>query len=251
MDSTLVRHRVDIHWSKVACLHAAVMVGLLLLSQVAAAQSTYKYIRKHKEDYDDKLVHFGFYYALPFTRYNVTYSPAFLNTADPTLRITSPNNAGFRVGFTFNAFMNDNFDFRSNPGVSIYSRSVNYAVASGDDKSDLRESTWVELPFLIKYKSARRVNSRMYLVAGASVGIETNVRRREALSQGRLNTNTTDLSVEYGVGFEQFFEFFKFAPELRFSHGIPNAFNGGVTGTSSAGIQRLTTHTVTIYLNFE
>ena len=227
------------------------MGTLLLLAQVAAAQSTYKYIRKHKEDYDDKLVHFGFYYALPFTRYNVTYSPAFLNPADPTLRITSPSNAGFRVGFTFNTFLNDNFDFRSNPGISIYSRSVNYTLASGTEKSDLRESTWIELPFLMKYKSARRANSRMYLIAGAAVGVETNVRRREAASQGRLNTSTTDLSVEYGVGFEQFFEFFKFAPELRFSHGIPNAFKGGSGSSSSQGIDRLTSHTVTLYLNFE
>ncbi|NID08921.1 type IX secretion/gliding motility protein PorT/SprT [Fibrivirga algicola] len=251
MDSTLVRHRVDLHWSKAVRSHAAIVVILLLFAQVAAAQSTYKYTRKHKEDYDDKLVHFGFYYALPFTRYNITYSPAFLNTADSTLRITSPNNAGFRVGFTFNAFLNDNFDFRSNPGVSIYSRSVNYAMASGNEKSDVRESTWIELPFLIKYKSARRANSRMYLIAGASLGIETNVRRREAISQGRLNTSTTDLSVEYGVGFEQFFEFFKFAPELRFSHGIPNAFNGGTGSSSSQGIKRLTSHNVTLYLNFE
>jgi len=196
-----------------------------LLSQVVSAQSTYKYIRKNKEDYDEKPIHFGFYYALPFTRYNVTYSPAFLTPADPTLRITSPNNAGFRVGFTFNAFLDDDFDFRSNPGVSIYSRSVNYAMADGTEKTDVRESTWIELPLLLKYKSARRVNTRMYLIAGASVGIETNVRRREAISQGRLNTSTSDLSVEYGVGFEQFFQFFKFAPELRFSHGIPNVFS--------------------------
>ena len=222
-----------------------------MLAQTAAAQSTYKYKRTHKADYDDKIVHFGFYYALPFTRYNVTYSPAFLNPADPTLRITSPANAGFRVGFTVNAFLNDNFDLRANPGVSIYSRSVNYAMADGTDKSDVRESTWIELPLLLKYKSARRVNSRMYLLAGANVGIETNVRRREAVSQGRLNTATTDLSVEYGVGFEQFFEYFKFAPELRFSHGLPNAFTGPGANPSSAGIQRLSTHTVTLYLNFE
>ncbi len=91
----------------------------------------------------------------------------------------------------------------------------------------------------------------MYLIAGASLGIETNVRRREAQSKGRLNTSTTDLSVEYGVGLEQFFEYFKFAPELRFSHGIPNVFGGAAANSSSAGIQRLSTHTVTIYLHFE
>ena len=224
--------------------------------QGAMAQSTYKYIRKHKEDYDDKVIHFGFYYALPFTRYNVTYAPSFA-TASPTdpnatlLRVTSPSNSGFRVGFSVNAYMTEHFDFRMTPGVSIYSREVKYAYAGTEDKSDVRESTWIELPFVFKYKSARRLNSRMYLLAGAVVGIETNVKKRLAQSQGRLNTNTTDLSIEYGVGFEQFFEYFKFAPELRFTHGLPNVFAGNTTNPSSAAVQRLTTHAVTLYLHFE
>lgn len=256
MDSSFLRHRVDLSGPKtaiVAVRYASVVAFLLLLAQGAVAQSTYKYIRKHKEDYDDKVVHFGFYYALPFTRYNLTYRPDFAtSTADPSLlRITSPTNSGFRVGFSVNAYMNDRFDFRMTPGVSIYSREVKYAYANAEDKSDVRESTWIELPFVMKYKSARRLNSRMYLLAGAVVGIETNVKKRLAQSQGRLNTNTADLSIEYGIGFEQFFEYFKFAPELRFTHGLPNVFAGNTANPSSAGIQRLTTHAVTLYLHFE
>jgi hypothetical protein len=249
MDSSFVRHRVDLSWSK------ALVVSLLLAGMClpVVAQSTYKYVRKHKENYDDKLIHFGFYYALPFTRYNLTYTPDFpASTSDPSLvRITSPTNSGFRVGFSVNAYMNDNFDFRMTPGVSIYSREVKYAYTGSDDKSDVRESTWIELPFVFKYKSARRLNSRMYLLAGAVVGIETNVKRRLAVSQGQLNTKSSDFSLEYGVGFEQFFEYFKFAPELRFTHGLSNVMGGGTANPSSANIGRLTTHAVTLYLHFE
>jgi hypothetical protein len=247
MDSSFVRHCVDISWPK------ALVISFLLSATYlsASAQPTYKYVRKHKENYDDKPIHFGFYYALPFTRYNVTYKPDFVSsTTDPSLvRITSPSNSGFRVGFSVNAFLTDDFDFRMTPGVSIYSREAKYSYAGADDQSEARESTWIELPFVFKYKSARRLNSRMYLLAGAVVGIETNVRARRAQTQ--LNTRSSDFSIEYGVGFEQFFEYFKFAPELRFTHGLPNMFVGPTANPASGSIGRLTTHAVTLYLHFE
>nr|WP_310587290.1 outer membrane beta-barrel protein [Fibrella aquatilis] len=228
-----------------------------MAAQTATAQSsTYKYTRKFKEDYDFKPIHFGFYFGLPTTRYGLTYAPAFATATptdpNPVVRITSPNNMGLlRVGFLVNAFLDDNFDLRTNPGISIISRSINYTFADGTEKANLVESAWVELPLLLKYKSARRVNSRMYLIGGASLGIETNRKRREDTSQGLPNTASTDLSLEYGVGFEQFLEYFKFAPELRFSHSLVNAFKPGASTPAAANIQRLTTHTITLYLNFE
>ena len=272
MDTAHLRRRVDLHWPQtlIARLpdkglstkcsnNRLIIIALLLLTvtQTAMAQSsTYKYTRKFKEDYDLKPIHFGFYFGLPTTRYNLTYAPTFAagssTDPNPIVRITSPNNTGLlRVGFLVNAFLDDNFDLRTNPGISIISRSINYTFADGTEKANLIESAWVELPLLLKYKSARRVNSRMYVIGGASLGIETNRKRREDSSQGLPNTASTDLSLEYGIGFEQFLEYFKFAPELRFSHSLVNAFKPGAITPAAANIQRLTTHTITLYLNFE
>ena len=91
----------------------------------------------------------------------------------------------------------------------------------------------------------------MYVVGGGSLGIETNVRRREVAGSSRLLTKNRDLTVEYGVGFEQFFEFFKFAPEIRFSHGLVNLFEPVQGNAANIGIQKLRTHTITLYLTFE
>ena len=65
----------------------------------------------------------------------------------------------------------------------------------------------------------------MYLLAGGTFSIETNVRKKELIGASKLSTGTMDFAIEYGIGFEQFFEFFKFAPELRFSHGLVNLYN--------------------------
>lgn len=243
MDTVNFRHCFNLHWPK------ALLTGLLLwtvCTRVSAQDIRIK--RAYMQDYDEKPVHYGFYFAAPSTRFNVKYSQAFVDS-DTTLRIYSPSRTGFRVGFILNGFLTDRLDIRLTPAVSLYGRELIYD-GPNTSRTLTRESTWLEFPLLLKYKSERRHNSRMYLVAGGAFGVETNVRRREVLGATRLSTNTVDFQLEYGLGFEQFFEYFKFSPELRFSHGIPNLFLQSPSATNS-GIRRLTSHTVTIYLNFE
>ncbi|WP_420150417.1 outer membrane beta-barrel protein [Spirosoma sp.] len=228
---------------------ALIILTLLLFQSNSQAQSSYKYVRKHLERYDDKAIHYGFFFAAPINRFSITHSPAFLK-ADSAYRIYSPNKPNFRVGFVINAFLNDRFDFRLTPSVSLVSREVHYDYPNSESKTETRESTWLDFPMLLKYKSERRNNSRMYLVAGGTFSIQTNVRKKENQGQSRLSTGNMDFAVEYGVGFEQFFEFFKFAPELRFSHGLVNLYQPS-NNAAGVGISKLTTHSVTLLLNFE
>ena len=225
------------------------IVLLLMIQAQSQAQTSYKYIRKHLERYDDKPIHYGFFFAAPITRFNVTYSPAFL-TADSARRIYSPNIPAFRVGLVVNAYLNDRFDLRLTPSVSLFSREVHYDYPGGTSVIETRESTWIDFPLLLKYKSERRNNTRMYLLAGGTFSIESNVRRKELQGVSKLSTGTMDFSIEYGIGLEQFFEYFKFAPELRFSHGLVNLFNP-TNNAAGIGISKLTSHTVTLYLYFE
>ena len=228
---------------------ALLITMLLLVHHQSYAQSSYKYVRKHLERYDDKTIHYGFFFAAPISRFSVTHSPAFMS-ADSAYRIYSPNKPNFRVGFIINAYLDDRFDFRFTPSVSLLSREVHYDYPNSPSKTEIRESTWLDFPMLFKYKSERRNNSRMYLLAGGTFSIETNVRKKENQGQSRLSTGTMDFALEYGVGFEQFFEFFKFAPELRFSHGLVNLFQP-TNNAAGIGINKLTTHSVTLILNFE
>ena len=261
MDTPNIRHLFNLYRkeatrSPLKRLFFIFLLGVGLLNgRGAQAQSEMKYRRVHLEDYDDKSIRYGFLFAAPVTRFNIKYNSGYAQpasaTGDSTYQLYSPNQVGFRVGFIMNAILSEHWDVRLTPAVSIYSRSVEYRYTGGTSKSELRESTWVELPLLFKYKSKRRMNSRMYMVGGASVGMETNVRKREVTGSSRLLTKNTDLAVEYGIGFEQFFEFFKFAPELRFSHGLVNLYQPVQNANFNRGLQRLTTHTVTLYLTFE
>jgi hypothetical protein len=224
---------------------------LCVFSQEVRAQGQ-GYVRRHLEYYDDKPIHYGILFAVPFTRYNIQHSDSFV-AGDSAYLIQSPMKSAFRMGFIINAYLSERFDIRTTPSVSLYERQVKYSYPNSADKIDKRESTWLEIPLLVKYKSKRRVNTRMYMIAGVTLGLETNVKRSSAgtgSTGGRLDTQSSDFTLDYGVGYERFFEYFKFSPELRFSHGLKNVFNPS-KASNAVGIGKLTTHTVTLYLNFE
>jgi hypothetical protein len=90
----------------------------------------------------------------------------------------------------------------------------------------------------------------MYLIGGVKLGLEANVRRRESA----LSAKTSDLSLEYGFGLERFFQYFKFTPEIRFSHGLTNLYlqpTSASTAPSYFQMNNLKTHTATLIFNFE
>lgn len=230
-----------------------IVLGLLLgsISFINSVQGqTSSYYRKHLEYYEDKPIHYGFLFAMPVTRFHIVHNDSFLNQ-DTTARITAPPTIGFRMGFVINGYLNDRWDIRTTPSVSLYDRVVEYEFTKGSKRRELREATWIELPLLFKYKSQRRMNTRMYMLGGVTFGFETNVRKRLRQGSDFLNTRNSDLTVDYGFGLEQFLAYTKFSPEIRFSHGIVNLFRNNEINTTSNGIRRLTSHTVTIYLMFE
>ena len=211
---------------------------------------TSQYFRKHLEHYDDKPIHYGFLFGLPVTRFHIVHSADFINQ-DSTARVYAPTKAGFRMGFVINGYLNERWDIRTTPTVSLYDRVLEYQSPSGNIRSELREATWVEIPLLFKYKSMRRMNSRMYMIGGLTVGFEANARRRLRGGSDRLNTKSADLSIDYGFGFEKFLAYTKIAPEIRFSHGLINIYQPSTDRFNNNIIRRLTTHTVAIYLMFE
>ncbi len=209
--------------------------------------------------YDNKLLHYGFFLAFNRSRFRVNASPFFNQQLfDSTLRadsrlyaINPQASLGFTTGFILNIRLFDLLDARVLPTVSFYQRFVDFRFQNDSVVTELKQSTFsfLELPLLLKYKSQRRNNTRMYIIAGIKPAIEVGSKKKE-IQEDRLRSNTFDLGIEYGLGFDLYYPLFKFSPEIRFSHGIPNLRNRD-PNPYSRSIQRMYTHTVTVYLNFE
>ncbi|GAB3828941.1 type IX secretion/gliding motility protein PorT/SprT [Pontibacter rugosus] len=238
------------------------MALLLLLGNTTQAQQKIKTL--NKPGYDDRPVHYGFYLAMPLTKYNLQHSQAYvdqLQSADangtPRVSINTKTDIGFYTGLVLNVRLAEYLDARFVPGVGFYSRTIQYNNAPTETGERLEQdeqtlnNVMVELPLLLKYKSKRRSNYRPYLVAGIKPGIDLGKGNNGGEGINELQIEDFDLALEYGLGLDIFYPFFKFAPELRFSHGLINQHKQVQESNYSAYIQKLTNHNVSLILFFE
>lgn len=234
--------------------------ALLLMFLALDAQGQYKKKRsnsghgrsKNMPTYDDRFLRYGFQLALHQSRFNIRYSDFFANNGDSTTAVFPRWSPGFMLGLITSFRLGDElWNLRFVPNVSFYERNLEYQFRNNPENThnELFENTFVELPLLLKYKSIRRNNHRMYMVGGISANFKV-AGKKERLDDVQLQTLNQNLEICYGLGWDLYFEFFKFAPELRFSHGIPNLLikNGNRVSNS---LDRVTTHRVTLVLNFE
>jgi hypothetical protein len=229
---------------------------LIAFAIVSLSSATFAQRQKTKNlpFYDDKKLHYGFLIGLHYSRLHIQqYSELFATRDDlDTLKAANPMiSPGFSLGIITNFRLgNELWNLRFLPNVSFYERSTKYTFEKGSILNDLTESTFIELPVLVKYKSIRRNNTRLYMIGGFSYNIK--VAGKKELIDTHLITKDTNLEIQYGFGWDRYLDMFKFALEVRFSHGIPNILSIEDSKKNLADpIGRLTTHKVALFLNFE
>lgn len=220
-----------------------ILVSLCLLPLILKAQDPRW---TNIPNYDLRKFHFGFTLALNRTAYKAAFSDSY--GADSTKKVTTPYTQGFTLGFVVNMMLHDQLDLRLLPSVGFYDRTVNYQFMFSGEQQKI-ESTFIELPLLLKYKSIRRKNQRLYLLGGVKLGIEAGAKKNEK-KQTELRTNPFDFSLEYGVGMDLYMPYFKFAPEIRVSHGIVNLLVDD-PNIYSQSLSRLFSHSITLFFHFE
>ena len=203
-------------------------------------------------NYDYRKMHYGFYLGLNGSTFKAEHS------ADYVRRLANPDSAltanpkftpGFLIGFVLSRHLGDYFDLRFLPGVGFYTRQIEFR--QGDEVTNKEiASTTVQLPFLLKYSAKRRKNSRLYFVGGITPMINVGGSKRDETVEDRVRIDKNNFQVEYGVGIDLFYPFFKFAPEIRVAHGSPNVLIRDQNIYSSS-FRGLSIHSVTLYLNFE
>lgn len=235
---------LNLHWNK--RLTAFFTFIILLLAESAQAQFS---STDNLPNYDDKQMHYGFTIGLNATRFKYTLSDYYL-ASDSFQSITAKRVPGFSLGFVVSYRLNDFFDLRLLPTVAFYERDLIFkGMKSGLETPEVTESTFIELPLVVKYKSQRRRNLRMYMVGGIKPGIEVGAKKKDKRAS-ELRTQNFDFSIDYGFGFDIYYPLFKFSPEIRFSHGILNMLNNDPNAYSQS-LNMLLTHTVSLYFHFE
>jgi hypothetical protein len=242
-------HTADL-WHKLHLHRAKVTIALLVMLGGASYAQSFLWARKNNPLYDEKRkVSYGFLIGLHTSTYQLKYSDSFVTPAFDTLHSVEPRwKPGFSLGFIVNYRAHEFLDLRITPKVAFYEHEVNYRYTDESTSEQLIETTMVELPFLVKYKSMRRGNIRTYIIGGVKPAIEASGKGNIVLTQ--LEVSDFNLSLEAGMGFDLYFPLFKFSPELRFSRGIVNILDNR-TNEFGQPLKYINTNTVTVYLIFQ
>ncbi|MEP2670396.1 MAG: outer membrane beta-barrel protein [Cyclobacteriaceae bacterium] len=244
MQGTYLWHKFTLHRNKI------VLIGLLLLCSNAWGQS-FKWARQHNPNYDERKISYGFMIGIHTSAYQVKYSDQFVTQSLDTVHsVLTPFAPGFSLGFLVNLRINSDLDLRLMPKAGFYDHQLEYNYTDESSQSQLTETTMVEFPILLKYKSMRRGNVRMYMVGGITPSIEASGKNDIQSSSEVLDIKQTNLSLDAGIGFDFYFPLFKFSQEIRFSRGIANLL-GPDPSSFKEPLNRVNTNTISVYFIFQ
>jgi hypothetical protein len=132
---------------------------------------------------------------------------------------------GFHIQAVSAARLTEFFELRFLPGVAFGQRELSFYRGNRLYENPQRlESSYIELPLLLKYKSKRINNYRGFLVGGLNPRFDLAKTYRE--DEGiYMDLKMNDLCYELGGGFDFYFPYFKLSIELRGSWGIFNVLN--------------------------
>ncbi|MDR1865511.1 MAG: PorT family protein [Bacteroidales bacterium] len=194
-------------------------VCLLYFSGVSAQPGGKKVL--NYQQHDHRNIHFGFCLGLNAMDYTITPSTAHYST-DSLLANVSKLSTGFHIQVVSAARLTDMLELRFLPGIAFSSRLLHFYRNNRlyDDKQQL-ESSYIELPLLLKYKSVRVNNCRGFLVGGFNSRFDLAKTYRE--DDGiYMDLNLNDICYELGGGFDFYFPYFKLSLEIRGSWGLFN-----------------------------
>lgn len=224
-------------------------------------------VYKNYQEIDMKKLHFGFTLGVNYMDYNMSFKNR-VGVNGSLVAELAELKPGFSAGVIGELRLNNFFALRTTPGFIFGGRKVTYVDSAGDIvQENYAPSILLEVPLLMKFFAKRYGNTRGYLIGGFSA-------RYDVISEKDFNpkddvftrNNPLDFSIELGVGFDWYLQFFKLSTELRLSLGLTDVLNHDVPqsaidkakadgfpdlGKYTNNIDRMTSQVVSILFHFE
>jgi hypothetical protein len=178
--------------------------------------------------YDSDIIHFGFILGINSTNFVVKPIKDFHNI-DTIFTVEPESSSGFSLGIVSNLRITDNFDLRFVPDLSFCQRDLNFTMENSGQTEPVVikktvESTFINFPVDIKFKSNRINNYRMYVLGGFRYSLDLASRKKDKSSKDKqpLRIESSDYGYEIGFGIDFYFAYVKFSPEIKMFNGMKN-----------------------------
>ena len=181
---------------------------------------------KNLPRYDFKKMHFGFTLGINSLDFKIKNNPKIIYQ-DSLYVLHSNNQKGFNLGIVSNFRLGKYTDFRFVPALVFGERHLIYSFADSINNIEIEkkkvESTLLDFPLYIKYKSQRYNNFRSYVLFGIKYSLDI-ASQKNIINEDEviIKLNPNDFMGEIGFGMDFYLEFFKFSPQIKISRGVVN-----------------------------
>ncbi|MGM0496454.1 MAG: outer membrane beta-barrel protein, partial [Bacteroidota bacterium] len=180
------------------------------------------------QEIDHKFFHFGYTLGINTMDFGIYPSEnAFSETQNDTFPELNKLAPGIDIGIITNFRLSEYWDFRFLPGISLGQRNLLYYDSDEKPFSEMiLGSTFINLPFIIRYEAKRQNNFRPYLVSG--VNFRWDMARNKDFNSAEdiyVKLEPFDVYFEGGVGVDFYLTYFKLSTELKFSVGNFNVLS--------------------------
>lgn len=207
--------------------------------------------------FSQKRIHFGFTLGINSAGFTLDRKPINFNS-DSLKTMSVDNQTGFNLGIVSALHFNEFFSLRFIPTLTFAQRNIEYTFFNriqGNTYTVIKpiESTYIELPMLLKYRSKRLNNFAAYLVGGGKYVLDLASKEDvdNALEDEILvKQKSSFFAYEVGIGTDFFLPYFKFSIEGKMSYGLQNMIVKDQTIFSDP-IERLKPKMFILSLHFE
>ena len=203
--------------------------------------------------YDHQKIHFGFTLGINNLNFNYQKNSSTINN-DSIKSINTLSQKGFNLGIITNLRLSKYTDLRFIPALVFGERKISYGFKDStliNDEIKRIESTLLDFPIHLKYKSERYNNFRTYIITGIKYSLDIASQARiddEGKEIVKLQRN--DFMGEIGFGIDIYLEYFKFSPQIKISYGFLNLLSDDNTIYTNY-INSLTTNGWMLSFTFE
>ena len=234
------------------------LIIFVLVFAIAGGASAQKKRPWCKPFYDAEPYHFGFAFSLGQMSFSISHSDEF-NLLDTVYSIEYSGGALFGASMVFNLKLADNWDLRTLPGLAFSQRTLTYLLDDelvAPDKAFRAhkmkiETTLLQFPTLVKYRSTRESNYRPYISRGLNPVVDLAARKKvKPEERPKIRLKKFDVYAEIGIGLDNYLKYFKYSTELKFSYGLLDMVKQDGSEYTRA-YRRLGSKMVTLVLCFE
>jgi len=209
---------------------------------------------KNLIQYDYKKLHFGFTLGINDLNFNMQKNSNTI-TNDTLRTLHSKSQKGFNLGIVSNLRLSKFTDLRFVPTLVFGERHLYYGFIDDQENTDEHikriESTLIDFPIYIKYKSARYNNFRTYVIGGLKYSMDIASQDKiDDEGQEIVKLKKNDLMGEVGFGLDFYLEYFKFSPQIKLSYGLLNLLSKDES-VYTQSLNKLTTNGWMLSFTFE